>query len=307
MNYLKGFVADCQARGLTAHTIETYRSNVIYFLRAHNEPGTVSLEDLRAFLGELRGRGLQGSTLKGYFAAISAMYEYLNFEGLHAGNPILSFRKRYLSRMKLQSNGENSRQLISVQDLQLLLQAARDIREITLILFFAKTGMRRGEVLGLKIDDIDLRRRIIHIPAKAKRSNRLAYIDDELAASLEQYISWRQKKARSSWLWITRAGGRIHKDYPGEVLADLGGALELHDPRGPLCNRLTPHCLRHFFTTHLFRAGMDPQYIKFLRGDSLSSEAWQLYNHIDLEEVRDQYVRLIPKLISFDQKITKYL
>lgn len=299
---------DCQARGLTKHTIETYRSNVISFLRTYNEPGKVNLEELRSFLGDLRTRGLQGSTLKGYFAAVSALYDYLVFEGELKSNPVISFRKRYLSRMKLQSNGENARQLISIQDMQLIIQAARDPMERSLLLVFCKTGMRRGEVLDLKVDDIDLRRRVIRIPAKAKRSNRLAFIDDELEAGLHEYISWRaQKKTKSEWFWITPAGGRIHKDYPGKVIAELGRALHLHDPEGQLCNRLTPHCFRHWFTTHLFRAGMDPQYIKFLRGDSMSSEAWQLYNHIDLEEVRQEYLTRFPKLISYNEKLARYL
>lgn len=48
---------------------------------------------------------------------------------------------------------------------------------------------------------------------------------------------------------------------------------------------------------HLYRAGMDPQYIKWLRGDSLQKEAWQVHNHIDIESVRMEYERCIPKLL----------
>lgn len=294
---IKGFKADCQARGLTTHTIETYSGQVRIFLRAYPEPHKVNLEDLRTFLGKLREKDLDSSTLKGYFAAISALYDYLLFEGRIQINPIPSFRKRYLSRMKIQTNGENSRQNVSLQDMQILISSAREnILAFTFTLFIAKTGMRRGEALSLKLDDIDIRRKIIRIPAKAKRSNRIAFIDDELEDILEQYLSWRQKIARSPWLWISSKGGRIHKDEPGKFIASLGAALDLHDPKGPLCHRLTPHCFRHFFTTTLFRSGMDPQHIKFLRGDSLSSEAWQIYNHIDPEEVRQEYLRRMPRL-----------
>jgi len=301
VDLIRGFVEDCQARGLTAHTIETYSGQVKSFLHAFNDPNNVGLEDLRAFLGALRSRSLQGSTLRGYFAALGALYDYLVFEGAMETNPIPSFRKRYLSRIKEQHNGENTRQLISVQDMQLLVNAASGIRDKALLLTLAKTGIRRGELLSLQAHDINITKGIIRVPPKAKRSNRLAYMDAELQAALRMYLIWRKPRARTSWLWISKRGGRIHKDYPGKMIAELGEDLGFHDPAGPLCSKLTPHCFRHWFTTWLFRAGMDPEYIKWLRGDSLRSEAWQIYNHIDSEEVRQEYLRRIPGIMQASQ------
>jgi integrase/recombinase XerD len=303
---IKEFVADCQARGLTAHTIETYRSCCMDFLEYQPDACAVGLEELRSYLGELRARDLQSSSLKGYFAALSAFYEFMVFSGALAVNPVISFRKRYL-RIKEQQNGENTRQLLSVQQVQLLMSAAAGIREKALIMVLAKTGIRRGELLSLRIEDINLKAGTIRIPAKAKRSNRLTFIDEELKEMLREYLEWRERHERSSWLWISDHGGRVHKDVPNRILADLGAALGLHTKEGPISARLTCHCMRHWFTTHLFRAGMNIEYLKWLRGDALHKEAWQIYNHIDPEEVRQEYLRRIPQLISFDQKISRYL
>lgn len=305
MDYIEGFLADCQARGLTRHTIETYRSQVKAFLLSYNEPLNVNLENLKVFLGSLRARGLAGSTLKGYFAAISSFYEYMVFSGAMNANLIPSFRKRYL-RIKNQEGGENERQLISVQQMQLLVSAAGGIREKALILMLAKTGMRKGECLALRVWDISTEKGIIRIPAKAKRSNRLAFMDMELRDILDRYLNWRESQAKSDWLWISDRGGHLHKDEPNRILANLAEPLGFHDPDGPLCSRFTCHCCRHWFTTHLHRAKMDPEYIKWLRGDSLSSEAWQIYNHVDPRQVREEYLRKIPQLISFDQKISYF-
>lgn len=304
MDWIEGFTQDCQARGMTRHAIETYRSQVKAFLEANDKPTEVNLDELRSFLTGLRDKNLSDSSLKGYFAAISAFYDYLVFERLLQSNPVLPFRKRYLARLKV--HGE-IRQLISIQDLQLLISSAAEIREKAILMVLAKTGMRRGEFMNLKPEDLDFDNDIIHIPEAAKRSNRIAFMDDELKIILLQYLSWRSRRAKTPYLWISKHGGRIHKDYPGQVLAELGAALRLHNPEGPLNQRLSPHCLRHFFTTWLYRAGMDPEYLKWLRGDSLSSEAWEIYNHIDIEEVRIEYLRRIPKLISFDRKITAFL
>lgn len=291
---VEGFVEDCQAKGLTRHTIETYRSNVKAFLQACRKPLNVNLDDLKGFLAELRARDKAASTLKGYFAAINAFYDYLAFSGAMPSNPVISFRRRYLARLR--AKGE-CRQLISLEDMRLLISAAHDILDLALIMVLAKTGMRRGEMLLMKVESLDFRNDIIWIPCTAKRSNRIAFIDGELKDILREYLSWRQERTGSSWLWISKHGGRLHKDYPGNVLAALGAALQLHTPGGPLRQRLTPHCLRHFFTTWLFRAGMNPEYIKWLRGDSLG-EAWEIYNHVDPEAVKKEYLLRMPRLLS---------
>ncbi len=297
MNYIDGFVADCQARGLTKHTIETYRSSVSYFLARFKDPRKVDIDQLRKYLGDLRERNLRGSTLKGAFYALSTFYSFLEYEGRVDTNPVPGFRKRHLSRVKTHPEAENIRQLISVQDMQTLVAICAGVRDRAILMTLAKTGMRRGELLGLKVDDIDLRRSVIRIPPKAKRSNRIAFIDVELSAVIQAYLMWREPIAHTSWLWISDHGGRIHKDYPGRVMSTLGGRCGLHHKTGPISERLTPHCTRHFFTTHLYRAGMRVDYIKFLRGDSLKSEAWQWYNHIDPEEVRQEYLRCVPRLL----------
>lgn len=298
MTYLEGFCLDCEARGLTRHTIETYRSNIKDFLKVVSDPIWANRDDLRKYLLRLRARNPAGSTLKGHFSAISMFYEYLIYEGLAYHNPILPLRKRYLSQIKPVSGGENTRQLISIQNMRTLILKANRIQDIAILMVLAKTGIRRGELLDLKIDSIDLQNSIIRLPAKAKRSQRITFIDMELYGILRKYIQWRSRRARSPWLWINKKGRKMDRDYPGELIASLATPLGLHQPRGPLCYRLTPHCFRHFFTTHLFRAGMDPQYIMWLRGDSMGKQSWQLYNHIDPEAVRVEYHRLVPKLIS---------
>ena len=291
---VEGFVEYCRAKGLTQHTIETYRSNVRTFLQACKKPLNVKLDGLKGFLAELRAQDKAASTLKGYFAAINAFYDYLAFSGAMSSNPVIPFWRRYLARLR--TRGE-CRQLISVEDMRLLISSIHDILDQALIMVLAKTGMRRGELLLMKVENLDFRNNIIWIPETAKRTNRTAFIDGELAAVLRKYLSWRKERARSEWLWISKHGGRIHKDYPGKVLAAQGAALGLHTPGGPLNQRLTCHCLRHFFTSWLFRAGMNPEYIKWLRGDAVK-DAWEIYNHINPEAVRKEYLLRMPGLLG---------
>jgi integrase/recombinase XerD len=295
MKFLERFVLDCKAKGMTKHSIETYQSNLLEFLTYNPEPRAVSVDHLRSYLEKLRHRQLSHATLKGYMSAVSSFYDFLIFEKEIQVNPVLPFRKRYLDRIKYHPE---IRQLIGIEEMQDLVSSTRNIQERALIMVLAKTGIRRGELHDLRESDLDFVRKIIRVPQKAKRSNNIAFMDDELESALKEFLIWRQGKAKTDWLWISTKGGRIHKDAPGMILADLGRKLHLHQDNGPLDRKLTPHCFRHFFTSHLLRASMNPEYIKFLRGDSMRLESWQIYNRIDLELVRAEYLRYIPKIMK---------
>ncbi|MDW7733709.1 MAG: tyrosine-type recombinase/integrase [Methanolobus sp.] len=295
MNTVDGFVDDCHARGLTDHTIETYCSCITDYLRYHHDPAAVGLNELRAYLGSLRSRGLQGSTLKSYFAAISAFYDYMMFEGTLENNPIPSFRKRYL-RIKAQHGGENTRQPGSIEQMKELVSlASREILAKTMILFLAKTGLRRGEFIAMDLYDLDLERMEFRVKAKAKRSNRLGFIDHELVTALWEYLDWREPLAKTDALWITPGGYRISRNLVYNTVTQYAKISGLHDPRGSLNKKFTPHCCRHFFTTQLRRAGMKREFIKELRGDR-RGDAVDIYDHIDPEELRRSYLEYVPRL-----------
>lgn len=292
--YLIRFIHDCEVKGMTRHSVETYISNLREFLASYPQPCKVTIEDLRWYLNTLRSRKLATSTLKGYLSAVSSFFDFLLFEREIQINPIVEFRKRHLDHIKVH---QESRQLISIEDMRAVYQEAEDIEDIAIILTLAKTGMRRGELHGLKEFDINFKKKIIHIPAKAKRSNCIAFIDPELDEVLKEYLAWRKDHTKSDWLWISKRGGRIHRDVYTLTISDIGERLHLHIANGCLGDKLTAHCFRHWFTSHLFRSGMNPQYIKFLRGDSMRGESWQIYNRIDIDLVRAEYLKHIPRLI----------
>ena len=297
MYYVKEFTKDCMIRGLTKQTISTYKCNISDFLAAtHGNPAEITQRDLRNHLMILQQRRYKPSTYNSYYAALNTFFEFLIYENIVTDNPIPAFRQRYLTHIMKTSQGE-TRQNISVKDMRKLIKQSDNEKEITIIVTLAKTGLRRGEFLDILSKDVDLDKEQIFIRDKPKRSRNIVFMDDELHASMDEYLRWRKQHANSKWLWISQRGGRVHKDYPGQVIASLAQPIGLHKPDGTLDERLTMHCFRHFFTNYLYDAGMDPEHIKWLRGDSLKKEAWQWYIHINPEAVRAEYERCIPKLL----------
>ena len=307
--YLKEFLDDCTARGLSSQTIATYKSNISYFLKVTGkDPCDINLKDLRSFLGHLRtmeykvGRqvrvGVALATMNAYYSAIGSFYEFMVWEKYVEVNLVPRFRKRYL-RLKRQRNGENTRQLISIEqmiDLLDLCLKEGNVLAWAFIFFAAKTGLRRGELVAMKLQDMNFELAVFHVAPKAKRTNRQGFMDDELVYVMHQYLEWREPRALSDALWITPGGYPLSGNDAYEIVTKYASMLGFHDPRGPLNKKFGVHCLRHFFTTWMRRGGTPREILKELRGD-VRGEAIDIYDHIDVKEVGEVYLKKVFKLL----------
>lgn len=293
---------------MTPHSVATYVSNVKTFIKFVGDPIKVDNNTLRDFLdylredmvykrGRIKKKGVCNQTLNAYFSAIACYFDFLLYTQKISNNPVPPFRRRYLARNKKQFNGENSRQLLSLEQMRQLVNLKMPIQERAVLMVLCKTGVRRGELLSMDINDINLEKGEIILKPKAKRTNRLVFFDDETTEVLKIYLKWRTPKAKSDALFISPTGARIRKDEPNRILAKYGRKLGFHNPRGPLNKRTSPHCLRHFFTTILRQNNMRREFIQELRGDK-RRETIDIYDHILVSELKESYLKCIPKLLN---------
>ena len=143
-NILDDFFLDCQVRNFSPRTIQSYKSCLKYFLSLY--PVQVSPENLKDFLVHIRDeKGFAASTVENYFAALSSFYDFLEWEGVVEKNIIPQFRKRYIRYYKDQRHEE--RQLISLKQMKDLIDSTDTIRTKAIFTLFAKTGLRRQELI----------------------------------------------------------------------------------------------------------------------------------------------------------------
>lgn len=306
------FETDCYARGLTHRTVQTYRCNIRTFLEENPDPYRVKKKDLKEYLLDLRYHKRKPSTINGHFSAISSFYDYLAFEKEDIVNPIPPFRRRYIKNKRV-FNDMDDRQLIDIETMQQLITLPFEIpehthireyiwtvpiRDVALMMTFAKTGTRREENRSIELDEINRKTQEIHIKPFAKRTNCLVFMDHELQIVLEEYLKWRNQVAKNNnpWLWQTHTGHRLRKDDIYYIVTFYAYQLGIHNPDGPLVEKFTPYCFRHWFTTWLRRRGMSREHRKWLRGDAPDG-ADDLYDHIDVEDVREEYLLTIPELL----------
>jgi integrase/recombinase XerD len=256
---------------------------------------------LHDYIRERRFQKAVTKTLETDLSGIAGFYEYLVFEDHLERNPVPGVRKRYLRRYKQENDGdvESPRRLLTVEEMSLLVNSVVDTRDKAIMTLLAKTGVRRGELISMDLEDIDWSEQSITLKRNTfkKRSGRTVFFDDETGRLLRHWLSQRQKLGvKTRALFVGEHGERLKRNGVYSMVAKHAQRVGLHNPRSPRPeDHLSPHCFRHWFTTHLRRSGMDREFIKALRGDR-RREAIDIYDRIDREELRRAYLAFIPQL-----------
>jgi len=299
---IRQYREDCEIRGMSPESMRRYISSLKiynqYLLERHLDLLNVDRNILRSFLEYLRKeRNVGLNTIGNYFTSMAMFYEFLEYEGYVDKNPVHSVRKRYIRRYKDNYEGQ-MRQLISVDDMAKLINSTLDVRDKAIITLLAKTGIRRKELITLDVDDIDWVDQSIRLKPTPKRTNRTVFFDDETAIILHRWKMARETRNEKDIkaLFINNLGTRLNRNGVYLAVTRPAERLWLHNPNSDrMEDHFSPHCCRHWFTTHLRRAGMAREFIQELRGD-VRKEAMDIYDHIDKKELRESYLANVPQL-----------
>lgn len=299
---LERFKRDCRSRGISSETTRRYLSSLGIFNQYLKDRSLkvldVDRDEIRDFLDYLRQeREVSYKTIENYFSALSSFYEFLMYEKYVNGNPINPVRKRYVKSYKDNDDGQ-TRKLISVVEMAKLINSVIDVRDKAIITVLAKTGIRRHELQELDVDDINWQEQEIRLKPTPKRTNRTVFFDDETAIILHRWMRARESRNKNNLkaLFISNEGNRLSRNGYYRAVTKPAEKIGLHDPNSKRPeDHFSPHCCRHWFTTHMRRAGMSREFIQEIRGD-VRKEAIDIYDHIDKKELRESYLAYIPQL-----------
>jgi integrase/recombinase XerD len=303
---IDSFLNDCINRGMTMGSTNSYKYSIINFLKYIENKDIdllkVNRQILVNYINFLRSdRNYNQKTIENHFTSLSTFYDYLVFEDKIQKNIINEIRKRYLRRYKNTYSLGERRKLINVEEMSDFINSIMDIRDKAIAILLAKTGIRRGELVNIELDDIKWDDYHIILKPTPKRSNRTVFFDRECASVLQKWIIIRNELSNSGnkALYISKIGEPLERSGVYNSIRKWADKYGLHDSNSKkLEDRFSVHCFRHWFTTWLLRNGMPRDYVKELRGDS-RKDAIDIYNHIDYEDLRKQYLACIPKLGVF--------
>lgn len=159
--------------------------------------------------------------------------------------------------------------VLSKEQVKLMINSTNNIKHKCIVALLYSSGLRRSELLNLKINDIDSSRMLIHIIDAKGNKDRYTILSQNVLADLREYYKqWKPKE----YLFE----GFKNQPYSG---SSVGKIITAAAVKAGIRKKVTPHTLRHSFATHLLENGTDLRYIQILLGHS-STKTTEIYTHV---------------------------
>jgi integrase/recombinase XerD len=166
--------------------------------------------------------------------------------------------------------------VLSKEEVKLILNAHSNIKHKTMLSLIYSCGLRRGELLNLKPNNIDSKRGIVIIRQSKGKKDRIVPLSPKILEMLRDYYVISKPK---TWLF---EGQNVGEHYSEQSLQSvLKQALQKVGNTKPV----TLHWLRHSYATHLLENGTDLRYIQELLGHN-SSKTTEIYTHVSTKSIQ---------------------
>jgi integrase/recombinase XerD len=240
------------------------------FLTFYHDQGKSQLKDiasdeLEAFVESMQDRGLKVTTVR---TRLKHLWAFLRF--LIEQNVVDASILKHKIKIRVPDFLPRA---IAPSDIRKLLGVIEETRDRTLVLVLLRTGMRIGELLRVKMRDLDIRERKVHIYEGEKNClGRVVYLSDDVVMALRLWLKQRDKTRE--YLFYGRS--TLCYSSAWNIFQRYLRAAELQN------KGYTMHSLRHTFASELLNAGMRLECLQLLLG------------HRDIEMTR-RYARLTDK------------
>jgi site-specific recombinase XerD len=159
--------------------------------------------------------------------------------------------------------------VLSKQHILQIIKNTNNIKHRCIVSMLYSAGLRRSELLNLKISDIDSSRMLIRVVDAKGNKDRYTLLSETILKDLRIYYKEFKPK---TYLFEGQKGGQYSPNSVGKIVSNAAIKSGINKP-------VTPHTLRHSFATHLLENGTDLRYIQLLLGHS-STKTTEIYTHV---------------------------
>ena len=313
-----------------AHHLKLYWE----FLSATNQHwDKVTFNDVASFIGWLRlyqkdnvislskdsGKRKE-STINAIVAAVTQFYEFQH----DLGNCSIKLTQTIMTRAKAykpllhhitKSHPIKSKRFkikvpkqipktIDEPTFELLLNACNKLRDKFLVYLLYETGMRVGQALGLKHEDVISWNNEIHIIPRLNNPNlarskslnaNIIHVSKELILLYSEYITKELNNLESEYVFVQNNGADIGKPIAYEAVRSLFLRLSKNINR-----KVTAHMLRHTHATQLIRSGWDPSLVQKRLGHSSIQTTLDIYTNLDVSDLKKAFYDYQQRRIKHD-------
>jgi len=272
------------------YTIENYASDIDeFFVFLDSEIIDyldVTYDEIRIYLMRLKEKNDKNTSIDRKLSSLRGFYKYLANEGYIDSNAfsLVSGPKKEKKLPRYFEYNELE-ELFNVPDLSTPI----GLRDRLLLEMLYATGVRVGELVNIKVKDIDLSSRTILILGKGNKERIVTFGDycyDALNDYLDKGYSSLNIK-RSDYLFLNNNGGVLTERGVRYILDKIIKQTSIQ-------KSISPHMIRHSFATHLLNEGCDLLTVQKLLGHE-SIKATQIYTHVTTDRLKEVYYHSFPR------------
>lgn len=256
-------------------TIETYRFNsrVVTRLLGHLHLDEIDRRSLSEFVATRKRTSVTDATIRRDLAFLGSVFTAAIRWGWVDTSPVTRFSKK-----SLKESSPRTRFLTRQEFMCLHESASHDLRPI--LVLAVETGMRKEELLGLKVSSIDLRRRELHLTVTKTGRPRQVPLSPEALMTIRELLE-RRARPRSSFLFCKPDGTRI-----GDPKKAFAGAC-----RRAAITDFRFHDLRHSFASWFVQDGGDLYRLSRILGHA-TLQMTARYGHLRTDDLHEEIERV---------------
>ena len=273
------------------YTINSYKIDILEYLKYLSRESIdykdVLYSDIRFYLMYLKEEcNDSNSSIDRKLSALRGFYKFMANENIINSN-VFSLVNGPKREKKLPRYFEYNEleELFDVCDLN----SSLGIRDRLILEMLYATGVRVGELVNIKVKDIDKSIRKILILGKGNKERIVEY-GDYCEEALDLYLSYAYKELNinnSDYLFLNKNGGVLTERGVRYILDQIIKKTSLN-------KNISPHMIRHSFATHLLNEGCDLLTVQKLLGHE-SISATQVYTHVSTDRLKEVYYNSFPR------------
>ncbi|MCC7029196.1 MAG: tyrosine-type recombinase/integrase [Chitinophagaceae bacterium] len=290
---ISGFTAYLQfEKRYSEKTVQAYQHDLEqFFLYLKSQFGDIDISrithiHIRSWLAQLREFDISAKSVNRKISTLKSFYKYLLRKELVKSSPMAKIiSPKNAKRLPVFVNESNMEDLT---DSALFPDGFKGMTDQLIMELLYQTGMRRAELLGLKLTDFDASNQSIKVLGKGNKE-RIIPLQAALCQLIRDYILARNQleDMQHTFLLSFESGKKLYEKY---IYNTVKKYLTLVTTLG----KKSPHVLRHTFATHILNKGAELNAVKELLGHA-SLAATQIYTHNTIEQLKEVYKKAHPK------------
>jgi integrase/recombinase XerC len=278
---------------LSHHTIAAYEGDLkqfsafLVFRYEFKEPENANFQMIRSWIVAMVDEKIENRSINRKIATLRTFYNFLLRHKAIATNPMLKIRA--LKTDKTPPKYVEEKPMENLLDHMQFSDDFSGLRDKLVIELLYGTGMRLAELIGLKLNDLNLYNHTLIVLGK-RNKQRIIPINKSLVEAIKKYLILRSEitnDTTNTYLILTESGMQAYPMFVQRLVKKYLSLVTSLDQR-------SPHVLRHTFATHLLNRGADLNAIKDLLGHT-SLAATQVYTHNSIEKLKEVFKQAHPK------------